>query len=75
MDGTSQSMRAISSNSSGTNANAYSSTSLCLGWVSAGTPSTTPALAASYVSFDSDGFTINVTSASSAIPFAYEAYA
>lgn len=47
------------------------STSACIGW----TDTTTTLLEASYVSMDSDGFTINVTTAGSNFPVAYEAYA
>lgn len=50
-----------------------SSTSACIAWVNGG--SSTPQLLAGYVSMDSDGFTINVTSSSSTFPVAYEAYA
>lgn len=51
----------------------YGSTSNCISWIAAG--SSTPSLLASYVSMDNDGFTINVSSASSAFDVAYEAYA
>lgn len=49
-----------------------SSTSACIGWVPANT--STPSLLATYVSMDSDGFTINVTSAASNFSVAWEAY-
>lgn len=49
------------------------STAACLGFVSAG--SSTPTLSAAFVSMDSDGFTINVTTASSAVAFEFIAYA
>ena len=49
------------------------STTACIGWLSAG--STTPSLLASYVSMDADGFTINVSTASSTFAVYYEAVA
>lgn len=51
----------------------YGTTSNCIAWVSGG--SVTPSLLASYVSMDSDGFTINVTTAANNFSVAYEAYA
>jgi len=50
-----------------------SSTSACIGYVFAG--SSTPAMLASYVSMDADGFTINVTTASNSYDIAFECYA
>lgn len=50
-----------------------SSTSACIGYVFAG--SSTPAMLANYVSMDSDGFTINVTSTNTSYDVAFEAYA
>ena len=50
-----------------------SSTSACIGWLTSGV--STPALLASYVSMDADGFTINVGTANGAFDIAYEAYA
>lgn len=46
-------------------------TTRCIGWM---TTSSTPAMAASYVSMDSDGFTINVNTPNNAFDVAYEAY-
>lgn len=50
-----------------------SRTDACIGYLGAGL--STWNLVASYVSMDSDGFTINVSTASSSLPFAFEAYA
>lgn len=49
------------------------SSSACIGFVSAG--SSTPTLLGAYVSMDADGFTINISTASSAVDFSYTAYA
>jgi hypothetical protein len=51
----------------------YSSTSNCISGVGATT--STPFILANYVSMNSDGFTINVSTASNAFDWAYEAYA
>lgn len=71
MTETEQYVRATTGGSSGSSRN--SSTSGCIGWLSSG--STTWSLFASYVSMDDDGFTINVTTASTSWQVAWEAYA
>ena len=58
---------------SGTNAARSSSTSLCILAISSSDASTN--LGASYVSMDSDGFTINVSTANNTFDVAFEAYA
>lgn len=50
-----------------------SSTSACIGWLTPG--SVTPIMLASYVSMDTDGFTINVGTADGTFAVEYEAYA
>lgn len=71
MTSSSQYYAAITSTGSGRTRN--SSTTACIGWI--GDTVSTPVLLANYVSMDADGFTINVTTASSAFDVAYEAYA
>lgn len=71
MTATSQYIMGASSSSSPAYAK-NNSTSACLGWLTQG--STTFTLLASYVSMDADGFTINVSAASSTFDAAYEAY-
>lgn len=57
----------------GSNRARYSSTSNCISGVGSG--SATPFILASKVSMNADGFTINVTTASNAFDWAYEAIA
>lgn len=70
MTSTSQYCVAIAQQAS---ASRNSSSSACIGWITAGASAFT--LLASYVSMDSDGFTINVSAASSSFDIAFEAYA
>lgn len=56
-----------------TNRSRYSSKSACISGVGSG--SATPFILANYVSMDADGFTINVSTASNAFDWAYEAFA
>lgn len=72
MTASSQYWTSIAANSTGNHVrNAGSDAAIA--YLSAG--SVTPLMKASYVSMDNGGFTINVTSASSAFDVAYEAYA
>jgi len=72
MTSSAQFARAIGTN--GTNFNRYHNTSNCFGWITGNSSTTTPSLLASYVSMDSDGFTVNVGTAASNFDVVYEAY-
>lgn len=69
----SQYVAAIGANHNPARAARYSSTSASVAYIDSGTGSLLAS--AKYVSMDSDGFTLNVTTASSSYDVAYEAYA
>ena len=68
---TSSNQYLVTSFASTTASRRLSSTTNCIAW----TDATTSQLVAAYVSMDADGFTINVSVASSSFDVAYEAYA
>lgn len=73
MTSAAQFAHATASSTSGPSFSRRSETNLACLWLAAG--STSASMAFSYVSMDADGFTINVVTASSSFPVAFEAIA